>query len=128
MRHEPTSTIECEICKRLAELRLRAQPIGRVTGKAFLRSTGDKRSPGDSVAIAWNTGADAFLRKEMAAHPSCDQCGILMGPGHIEPAGTEICGTCRTRLASRLASANSTPVLRTSFGRRGWHSDYLARQ
>ena len=127
MRHETSRSAECDICKRVGELRLRAEPIGRFVARAFLRSTEVDRSPVESAAAAWNIEAGAFLRREMATHARCKQCGILMGPGHIEPASAEMCGTCQIRRSSKAAN-DSVQVIRSSFGRRGWHSDYSPGQ
>jgi hypothetical protein len=67
------------------------------------------------------------LRLEMATHARCEQCGILMGPGHIEASTSSLCGTCVCRHRASQAGGEP-PIRRSTIGRRGWLSDYAVER
>jgi hypothetical protein len=120
MRQAIPHATQCHICSRVAALKARAEPIGRLKAKPFHRSSEANPSPRQSAAAEWQDDADAFLRREMARHSRCAKCGILTGPGHIEAGDTALCGTCQGRNPGLPAPATK----RHTIGRRGWHSDY----
>lgn len=127
MRRETAPKSTCEICDRVAELRLRSQPIARVLGRRFVRSNEDERAPVDPTALAWNTEASASLTREMSTHARCARCSILMGPGHVESVGADVCRTCQVRHSSTAAS-DSGKATATTYGQRGWYHDGLSKR
>lgn len=131
MNHDKPHVTECSTCSRIAALKLKASALGRFTADvlpaAHLRPSEADASPLQLAIADWSLSVGAFLRREMAPHPRCAACSILMGPGHLE-AGTEgLCGTCCDR---RPVRGNGVGIVigRKAIGRRGWLSDYAVEQ
>ncbi len=81
----------------------------------------------DKTTSAWLTVVSSCLTQEVAAHPRCAGCKILMGPGHLEGGNEPLCGTCLVSKLARMPD-DDPEARRRIYGRRGWHSDYLAEQ
>ena len=123
MRQETTQGVECGICNRMVALKTRAASVERFIGNVLRPAPPVNVSPRQAAAIAWHADISAYLRKEMAPHAKCRECGILMGPGHVEAGDSPMCGTCATRRLQAQASYHAERR-RSTIGRRGWLSDY----
>jgi hypothetical protein len=118
---------ECSTCSRIAAMRVKAAAVERVSGgrptPAFGRRSEAEKTARQLAASEWSLEIAAIMRKEMAPHPRCAACGILMGPGHIEQGSDSLCRTCQYRRTAGRAAADLPPE-RPAVGRRGWLSDY----
>lgn len=128
--HPPES--DCLSCRRNTDLKVKAEVLQRfIIGAMAPPPTPDQPvlelTPAQREASTWNLAISACLRREMAPHPKCESCGILMGPGHIEVGIAPLCRTCGQRHPNGKVS-NLVPVDQAFAGRRGWFSDHVARQ
>lgn len=131
MNYDKPHATECPTCGRVAAFKMKASTLGRFTAHvlppAHLRPSEADASPLQQAIADWSLSVGAFLRREMAPHPRCAACSILMGPGHLE-AGTErLCGTCCDRRPANGAAVDMG-ISRKAIGRRGWLSDYAVEQ
>jgi hypothetical protein len=131
-RRDRPASDACPSCDHAADLKAKAGILQRLMGgDVSLAADTDgefnvQPSPAQREATAWHLAIDAALQKEMAPHPRCSLCGILMGPGHVEAGSASLCGTCDHRHTTDvpLPPGAAQPLA----GRRGWFSDHIARQ
>jgi hypothetical protein len=98
--------LECPICRRAASLQARAHPfqayIHRVLPRSFsAQGPRQAMTPKQRGAAAWALAINKCLQREMALHPRCGACSILMGPGHIEEGIGPFCEAHDRNRASR---------------------------
>lgn len=128
MTRQKASEIECVTCRRVASFKAKADVLQEyivpVLPSAFsLRQLDPELTPRQRVATNWFLAIAACLKREMAPHPRCSSCSILLGPGHLEPGTHGYCGTCWLAQATLVEANGGEAVDRTVFGRRGWLRD-----
>jgi hypothetical protein len=123
MSHQKTSETRCLTCSRTEALKINADVLQRSI--ASVLPTSSPRGPSEAestpvqlAAATRHSAIGACLKLEMAPHPRCAGCGILMGPGHLETGIDRHCGSCHDNVSP------SGAIL----GRRGWHSDYAIKR
>jgi hypothetical protein len=128
MSQEKTADTGCLICKRTATLKTNADVLQRLIARVLPKSSlGATLIPVRSAAASWTADIGACLKREMAPHPKCGGCGILMGPGHLELGTDGQCRSCFERSALGQKSGYATRI-GPRVGRRGWHSDYAIKK
>jgi hypothetical protein len=73
-------------------------------GSLSLYESADKQTLKQRLAVDWSFAISNCLRREMALHPRCGACAILMGPGHTEAGIQGFCGTHSVSAAARPAA------------------------
>ena len=131
MSQQKTGETRCLICSRTEVLKINADVLQRfiagVLPESSLRSPSEVQStPVQLAANTWHSAIGACLKREMAPHPRCSGCGILMGPGHLETGIDRQCRSCSVRCTPGEKSGDIVPS-RPILGRRGWHSDYAIK-
>lgn len=130
MRYEPPEPLHCPTCKRIGAYRANGDVLHRRIAETLpsrrpLDPADLSLSPPQRAAAEWYVAITACLRREMAPHPRCGACSILMGPGHIEAESGGFCGTCRG--AGRSPADPDEPFMDRSVFRRGLFRDHPAR-
>lgn len=130
-RPKPTE-IECATCRRVAAFKAKADVLQEFIAPVLppalsLRQIDPELTPRQRVATTWFLQIAACLKREMAPHPRCASCSILLGPGHLEPGTDGYCGTCWLARATLVEATGGEAVDRAVFGRRGWLSDHNGR-
>ena len=73
-------------------------------GSLSLYESADKQTLTQRLAVDWSFAISNCLRREMALHPRCGACAILLGPGHTEAGIQGFCGTHSVSAAARPAA------------------------
>jgi len=105
----------CPSCSDAADAKAKAEILQPVTSGDLSPNPEGETKPQSQPA-----------QHEMAHHPRCGLCGILMGPGHIEVGPAPFCATCEHRHTTDVPLRSG--AAQALEGRRGWFSDHVARQ
>lgn len=131
MSDQKSAVAKCVLCNRTTALKTNADVLQRLIANSLpssARASSEARpTPVEHAAAAWSADIGACLKREMAPHPKCAGCGILMGPGHIEMGTDQQCRSCleRCTIGQKTGYANTGGQ---KHGRRGWHSDYAIKK
>jgi hypothetical protein len=98
MSHDQPYQVECSICRSVAALEAKADPLQTFIRRVLPRSYSQRAHAGllnrrQLGAIDWSLAISNCLRRAMALHPRCHGCTILMGPGHFEARLEWACST-----------------------------------
>jgi len=93
MSHEQSYQSECPICRSVAALEAKADPLDSFIRLVVPRSHEGELSRRQMGAIDWSFAIRNCLGRAMAPHPRCRACTVLMGPGHQEVGLDGLCGT-----------------------------------
>jgi len=93
MSHEQSYQRECAICRSVAALEAKADPLDSFIRLVVPRSHAGELNRRQLGAIDWSFAIRNCLRRAMAPHPRCRACTVLMGPGHLEGGLERLCGT-----------------------------------
>jgi len=105
MSDDQCSQIECSICRSVAALQAKADPLQQFIRRVVPRSYGWRAHAGELsrrqlAAIDWSIAISDCLRRAIAPHPRCQVCTVLMGAGHVEVGPGKFCSTHSERLAA----------------------------
>ena len=90
--------IECSICRSVAALEAKADPLDIFIRSVLPRSYSERAYAGELTrrqlgALNWSLAIRSCLRRAMAPHPRCQVCTVLMGAGHVEAGLEQFCST-----------------------------------
>jgi hypothetical protein len=133
MSHQKTRETRCLTCSRTDALKINADVLQRSIASVLPTSSPRgpfeaESTPGQLAAATWHSAIGVCLKREMASHPRCAGCGILMGPGHLETGIDWQCRSCRDRCTHGQKSGDVLVHSRPLLGRRGWHSGYAIKR
>ncbi len=98
MSHAQCYQIECSICRSVAALEAKANPLDIFIRSVLPRSYSQGAYASELTrrqlgALNWSLAIRSCLRRAMAPHLRCHVCTVLMGAGHVETGLEQFCST-----------------------------------